>query len=89
MSTKIPFKGTSKEYIGEDVTEMQQVIKFIVNFLHVSFKNVMSNFFPEFSYVLVYPFYLSLLYSVSSSCDTRMLSTAEGQSSSSAISERR
>lgn len=27
VSTKIPFKGTSKEYIGEDVTEVQQSVR--------------------------------------------------------------
>ena len=27
VSTKIPFKGTSKEYVGEDVTEMFQSVK--------------------------------------------------------------
>ncbi len=27
VSTKIPFKGTSKEYIGEDVTEIKAVVK--------------------------------------------------------------
>ena len=27
VSTRIPFKGTSKEYIGEDVTEMQVIVK--------------------------------------------------------------
>ena len=27
VSTKIPFKGTSKEYIGEDVIEIQQSVR--------------------------------------------------------------
>jgi DNA topoisomerase-6 subunit B len=27
VSTKIPFKGTSKEYIGDDATEIQQSVK--------------------------------------------------------------
>ena len=27
VSTKIPFKGTSKEYVGDDVTEIQQSVK--------------------------------------------------------------
>jgi DNA topoisomerase VI subunit B len=27
VSTKIPFKGTSKEYVGEDVTEIFQSVK--------------------------------------------------------------
>ena len=27
VSTRIPFKGTSKEYIGDDVTELQQAIR--------------------------------------------------------------
>lgn len=27
VSTKVPFKGTSKEYIGEDVTEMNEAVK--------------------------------------------------------------
>ena len=27
VSTKIPFKGTSKEYVGEDVTELFQSVK--------------------------------------------------------------
>ena len=27
VSTNIPFKGTSKEYIGEDVTEIQQSVR--------------------------------------------------------------
>jgi hypothetical protein len=27
VSTKIPFKGTSKEYVGEDVTEIFKSVK--------------------------------------------------------------
>lgn len=27
VSTKIPFKGTGKEYIGDDVTEMAAAVK--------------------------------------------------------------
>jgi DNA topoisomerase VI subunit B len=27
VSTKIPFKGTGKEYIGDDVEEMQAAVK--------------------------------------------------------------
>jgi DNA topoisomerase VI subunit B len=26
VSTKIPFKGTGKEYIGDDITEIQQSV---------------------------------------------------------------
>jgi DNA topoisomerase VI subunit B len=27
VSTRIPFKGTSKEYIGDDVVEIQQSVR--------------------------------------------------------------
>lgn len=30
VSTKIPFKGTGKEYIGDDITEISTAVKVIV-----------------------------------------------------------
>jgi DNA topoisomerase VI subunit B len=32
VSTKIPFKGTGKEYIGDDVTEMASAVKVCATF---------------------------------------------------------
>lgn len=36
VSTKIPFKGTGKEYIGDDITEIATAVKvfFILIFFH-------------------------------------------------------
>ena len=36
VSTKIPFKGTGKEYIGDDITEIATAVKvfFILIFCH-------------------------------------------------------
>ena len=35
VSTKIPFKGTGKEYIGDDITEISSAVKVHFNFLTV------------------------------------------------------
>jgi DNA topoisomerase VI subunit B len=32
VSTKIPFKGTGKEYIGDDITEISSAVKVHFNF---------------------------------------------------------
>lgn len=32
VSTKIPFKGTGKEYIGDDITEISSAVKVHSNF---------------------------------------------------------
>lgn len=38
VSTKIPFKGTGKEYIGDDITEIASAVKvdgFIIMFIFI------------------------------------------------------
>ena len=30
VSTKIPFKGTGKEYIGDDITEIASAVKVLI-----------------------------------------------------------
>lgn len=34
VSTKIPFKGTGKEYIGDDITEISSAVKVHSNILN-------------------------------------------------------
>lgn len=47
VSTKIPFKGTGKEYIGDDISEIASAVK--VSFLEVSLFAVrILSFFSNF-----------------------------------------
>lgn len=46
VSTKIPFKGTGKEYIGDDISEIASAVK--VSFLGVNFCSLNVVFVQQF-----------------------------------------
>lgn len=46
VSTKIPFKGTGKEYIGDDISEIASAVK--VGHLSVCFLPVLSPAYDKF-----------------------------------------
>jgi hypothetical protein len=46
VSTKIPFKGTGKEYIGDDITEISSAVKVYSNFPHITVSASLCNHDP-------------------------------------------
>jgi hypothetical protein len=46
VSTKIPFKGTGKEYIGDDITEIAEAVKVHTHFPYLFTVIVWSSTHP-------------------------------------------
>ncbi|KAL2940882.1 DNA topoisomerase 6 subunit B [Bienertia sinuspersici] len=57
VSTKIPFKGTGKEYIGDDITEIASAVKVSIYFLPFPFR-IRLVVSKTFSLKNVFPFYI-------------------------------
>lgn len=51
VSTKIPFKGTGKEYIGDDISEIASAVK--VGNLSVCFLPVLSPAYDKLRHKLI------------------------------------